>query len=42
MRGMHTAILIQKKYLDFCTIVKKDKLRAGFYNLMGNKGAISI
>jgi len=42
MRGLHTGVLIHKKYLDFYSLLRKDKLKAGTFNLMGNKGAISI
>ncbi len=42
MRGLHTAILVNKKHLNELQIYRINKLKAGALGLMGNKGAISI
>lgn len=42
MRGLHAAVLVNKKHLNELQIYRINKLKAGALGLMGNKGAISI
>ena len=42
MCGLHTIIFRNKKCLSTVKTIEASKLRAGFWNIFGNKGAIKI
>jgi len=42
MGGVHSAILIKHQLKDHFEIDRREKLKAGACNLLGNKGAISV
>ena len=42
MRGIHTAVLVQKKMSQDVQIYRVNRLKTGACGLMGNKGALSI
>lgn len=42
MNALHTALLVRSDLVNCYSTEKKTLLRAGFFNLFGNKGAISI
>jgi hypothetical protein len=42
MRGIHTAVLVQKKMSQDVQLYRIKKLKTGACGLMGTKGALSI
>lgn len=42
MGGLHSAILIKHQLKDHFEVDRKEKLKAGACNLLGNKGSISL
>lgn len=42
MGGIHSAVLVKRQLKDNFEVDRKEKMKAGFCNMLGNKGAISI
>lgn len=42
MGGLHSAILVKNKLKDYFYFEQKMLMKAGFCNLLGNKGAVGI
>ena len=42
LQGLHLIILVRKHLEKCCTVEKREVLRAGTCNILGNKGAVSI